>query len=122
MKTREDMISELSRIEGFIQSYVYQDEKVVIPVSGGLDSDVVARLCHKVLGKDRIHIFTVSQPRMERKFLENVENLGADLGVVPAVIQPGNMNLQLIQALKTSDPDMGFDPDSLLEPARANCL
>lgn len=121
MKTREDMISELSRIEGFIQSYVYQDEKVVIPVSGGLDSDVVARLCHKVLGKDRIHIFTVSQPRMERKFLENVENLGADLGVVPAVIQPGNMNLRLIQALKTSDPDMGFDPDSLLEPARANC-
>lgn len=121
MKTREDMISELSRIEGFIQSYVYQDERVVIPVSGGLDSDVVARLCHKVLGKDRIHIFTVSQPRMERKFLENVENLGADLGVVPAVIQPGNMNLQLIQALKTSDPDMGFDPDSLLEPARANC-
>ena len=95
MKTREDMISELSRIEGFIQSYVYQDERVVIPVSGGLDSDVVARLCHKVLGKDRIHIFTVSQPRMERKFLENVENLGADLGVVPAVIQPGNMNLQL---------------------------
>lgn len=121
MKTREDMISELSRIEGFIQSYVYEDEKVVIPVSGGLDSDVVARLCHKVLGKDRIHIFIVSQPHMERKFLENVKNLGADLGVVPAVIQPGNMNLHLIQTLKASEPDMGFDPDSLLEPARANC-
>ena len=121
MKTQEDMLYELNRIENFIQSYVYEDEKVVIPVSGGLDSDVVARLCHKVLGKDRIHLFTVEQPHMNKKYLINVRNLGMDLGISPAVIHPGDMNVQLIQALKEADPDMGFQPESLLDPARANC-
>lgn len=121
MKTQEDMLYELKRIENFIQSYVYEDEKVVIPVSGGLDSDVVARLCHKVLGKDRIHLFTVEQPNMDKKYLENVKNLGMDLGISPAVIHPGNMNVRLISVLKEADPDMCFDPESLLDPARANC-
>lgn len=121
MKTQNDMIQELERIENFIRSYVYEGEKVVIPVSGGLDSDVVARLCHKALGKDKIHLFTVRQPHMESKYLKNVKKLGMDLGVTPAVVNPGDMNVQLIRALKEADPDMGFDPESLLEPARANC-
>lgn len=121
MKTREDMRCELSRIEKFIREYVHEGEKVVIPVSGGLDSDVVARLCHRVLGRDRIHLFTVDQPGMAKKFLENVKNLGMDLGVSPAVIHPGEMNVQLIRILKEGDPDVGFYPDSLLDPARANC-
>lgn len=121
MKEQEDMISELSRIEKFILSYVYEDEKVVIPVSGGLDSDVVARLCHKALGKDRIHLVTVKQPHMEEKYLKNVKNLGMDLGVIPVIIHPGDMNLQIIRVLKEADPDMGFHPESLLDPARANC-
>lgn len=121
MKTQEDMKNELSRIEKFIQEYVFENEKVVIPVSGGLDSDVVARLCHRVLGKDRIHLFTVEQPHMETKFLENVKNLGADLGISPAVIRPREMNVQLIRILQEGDPEVGFCPDSLLDPARANC-
>lgn len=121
MKTQEDMLYELKRIENFIRSYVYEDEKVVIPVSGGLDSDVVARLCHKVLGKERIHLFMVEQSHMDKKYLENVKNLGMDLGISPAVIHPGNMNVQLISALKEADPDVCFDPESLLDPARANC-
>lgn len=111
----------MSRIEKFIWEYVYEEEKVVIPVSGGLDSDVVARLCHRVLGKERIHLFTVEQTHMERKFLENIKNLGADLGVSPAVICPGEMNVQLIRILQEGDPDVGFHTDSLLDPARANC-
>lgn len=112
---------ELVRIEKFIREYLQEEEKVVIPVSGGLDSDVVARLCHRVLGKDGIHLFTVNQTHMEKKFLENVKNLGADLEVSPAVINPGKMNEQLIQILQKGDPDAGFHPDSLLDPARANC-
>lgn len=121
MKTKEDMVSELNRIEDFIQSYVLMDEKVVIPVSGGLDSDVVARLCHKVLGKERIHLFTVKQPSMEEKYLENVKNLGIDLGVSPVIVCPGNMNVQIIQILSAADPEIGFQPEALLDPARANC-
>lgn len=121
MKTKSDMVFELNRIEKFICSYVYADEKVVIPVSGGLDSDVVARLCHRVLGKERIHLFTVKQPSMEEKYLENVKNLGIDLGVSPAVLCPGDMNVQLIQILSAADPEIGFQPKALLDPARANC-
>lgn len=115
------MTYELIRIEKFIREYVQEEEKVVIPVSGGLDSDVVARLCHRVLGKNGIHLFTVEQTHMDRKFLKNVKNLGADLGVSPAVICPGEMNVQLIRTLQKGDPDVGFQPDSLLDPARANC-
>lgn len=121
MKSQEDMINELNRIEEFICSYVYENEKVVIPVSGGLDSDVVARLCYRALGKDRIHLFTVNQPYTERKYLDNVKNLSIDLGVLSAVIEPMDMNVQIIRALQEADPDIGFDPESLLDPARANC-
>lgn len=121
MKTRSDMVFELNRIKDFIRSYVYEDEKVVIPVSGGLDSDVVARLCFQTLGKDHIHLFTVEQPSMEEKYLENVKNLGKDLGVSPAVLCPGDMNVQLIQILSMADPEIGFQTKALLDPARANC-
>lgn len=121
MKTQKDMADEQKRIEAFIQSYVYEDEKVVIPVSGGLDSDVVARLCHKALGADRIHLLTVSQPHMEKKYLENVKNLGMDLAVDPVVICPGEMNVQLIRILKEADSTVRFDAEGLLDPARANC-
>ncbi len=121
MKTKNDMIFELDRIENFIRSYVYEEEKVIIPVSGGLDSDVVARLCCKALGKDRIHLFIVKQLSMEEKYLENVKNLGIDIGVSPIVLCPGNMNVQIIRILNEADPDIGFQPETLLDPARANC-
>lgn len=121
MKTKEDIERELPRILEFVRDYVYEEEKVVIPVSGGLDSDVVARLCCKALGRDRIHIFTVHQPHMEEKYLKNVENLGKDLGVAPVMIDLGDMNTRLIQILSEADSSVSFHSDSLLDPARANC-
>lgn len=121
MKNIEDMREELQRILEFIKSCVYENEKVVIPVSGGLDSDVVARLCEQSIGAERIHLFTLHQPHMEEKFLKNAENLAKDLGVSLAVIEPGEMNRELICILKKADEAIGFNPDSLLDPARANC-
>ena len=53
------METEIQRIVNFIREYMQEDEKVVIPVSGGIDSDVVARLCCRALGKERIKLFTV---------------------------------------------------------------
>jgi len=37
------MEKEIAKIIQFINRYVEQDEIVIIPVSGGLDSDVTAR-------------------------------------------------------------------------------
>lgn len=121
MKNIEDLKSELSRIVSFIKSYVLPDEIVVVPVSGGLDSDVVARLCVLALGSERVKLFTVHQNHMEDKYLYNVKNLSSDLNVKVSVIELGHMNEELIQMLKNADPESGFDPDSLLDPARANC-
>lgn len=45
MKSDEEIRRELPRIIDFIRRYVLPGEQVVVPVSGGLDSDVVARLC-----------------------------------------------------------------------------
>ena len=75
------METEITRIVKFIREYMQEDEKVVIPVSGGIDSDVVARLCCRALGKDKIKLFIVTDNNMERKFLKNARNLAKDLEV-----------------------------------------
>lgn len=111
---------ELRRILIFIREVAEPSEKVVIPVSGGLDSDVVARLCAQALGKERIRLFIVAQEGMEKKYLDNAERLAKDIGVKIAVISLGTMNRQLINALHIAAPDERFDPESLLDPARAN--
>lgn len=120
MKTIDEIRDELPRILTFIRDYVGETEEVVIPVSGGLDSDVVARLCVMALGAVRVRLFVVKQPGMEEKYLINARDLANDLGLRLAEISLGNMNCQLICALQQADPDIGFDPDSLLDPARAN--
>ena len=38
---------EVERICNMIREYIHDNEKIVIGVSGGIDSDVVARLCAK---------------------------------------------------------------------------
>lgn len=121
MKNTQDLRQELERILDFIRSYTRTGEKVVVPASGGLDSDVVARLCAMALGKNRIRLFTVQQEGLEARFIENAKNLAEDLGVPLAVIPLGGMNRQLIELLYKSDPTAGFQPSSLLDPARANC-
>lgn len=116
-----DIKNEIPRIVNFIREYTNTGEKVVVPVSGGLDSDVVARLCVEALGAERVKLFTVHQPNMENKYLVNVRNLADDLHIKLATIEMGTMNKELIEKLRDADPDIGFNPDSLLDPARANC-
>lgn len=121
MKNLETLKIELERIIEFIRDYVLEGEKVVVPVSGGLDSDVVARLCVKAIGSNRVRLFSVHQQQMEDKYLENAKNLAMDLAVPIAIIPLGDMNSELIKMLQVADPEIGFDVNSLLDPARANC-
>ena len=121
MKSVIDIKNEKERIITFIRNQAQHSQKIAIPVSGGLDSDVVARLCAEAIGVENIRIFTVVQEGLEEKYTNNARRLAEDLGIHLAVIQLGSMNRMLIQMLHEAAPDEPFQPDSLLDPARANC-
>ena len=115
------METEMQRIIDFIKEYMQKDEKVVIPVSGGIDSDVVARLCCKALGKNRIKLFTVIDDNMEKKFLRNIRNLAKDLDVSLTEIPLGKRNLELIKILEKAEKDKIFNSKSLLDSNKIKC-
>ena len=115
------METEIQRIVDFIREYMQEDEKVVIPVSGGIDSDVVARLCCRALGKERIKLFTVIDDNMERKFLINARNLAKDLEISLTEISLGKRNIELIQILEKAEKDKIFNSNSLLDSNKIKC-
>lgn len=115
------METEIQRIVNFIREYMQDDEKVVIPVSGGIDSDVVARLCCRALGKERIKLFTVIDDNMERKFLINARNLAKDLEISLTEISLGKRNIELIQILEKAEKDKIFNSNSLLDSNKIKC-
>ena len=78
---KENLEQELDRIQRFIRGYADEGETVVVAVSGGLDSDVTARLCCRAVGNRRLKLFMVIEDQMEEKFLLNARRLAADLKV-----------------------------------------
>lgn len=114
------MNAEITRIENFIKNYVREEEKVVIMVSGGLDSDVTARLCCRALGKERIRLCMVIQSEMEQKFHRQAADLAKDLGVRLAEVHLENINRVLTAALEQGEPGV-FRLNTLLDPAKAKC-
>lgn len=115
------MEKEIDNIVKFINDYVKEDEKVVVAVSGGLDSDVVTRLCVKALGKERVKIFFVMQDDIEDKHLNNAKQLARDLDLDLSIVDMRGLNVEIIKRLDQADPIQGFNPNSLLDPARAKC-
>lgn len=120
MKTKFSLSYELERIDSFIKEYVFDDDQVAIPVSGGLDSDVVARLCHRSLGSQRIKLFIVVQSDMEEKFLVNARNLANSLGLHLAEIHLENANQELVSALEEAESGV-FKKASALDTGKAKC-
>lgn len=116
-----DINKEIEKIQTFICNFVLDEEKVVVPVSGGLDSDVVARLCCRSLGSSRVKAFIVIQSDMEPKFLKNAKNLCGELGIPLAEIHLENMNQDLMKALEESESKTIFNTDMMLDPAKAKC-
>lgn len=116
-----DINREIIRIQDFIRNFVLEDETVVVPVSGGLDSDVVARLCCKSLGSSRVRAFIVIQSDMESKFLKNAERLCRELKIPLAKIHLENMNQDLMSALEKSESKKIFNTEMMLDPAKAKC-
>lgn len=121
MKTKNEIIASIPVICNFIRKYIHEEEIIVVPVSGGLDSDVTARLCALAIGSSNVHLFTVKQNGMEKRYFENVRKLADDLKTSLAVIDLGDMNVQLISALERADSRITFSNKYILDPARANC-
>lgn len=112
---------EIEKITNFIQEYACNDEKIVVAVSGGLDSDVVARLCTRSVGKERMKFFIVIQSEMEKKFLENARSLAKELDVSLAEIHLEKMNEELMEALENGEKEKIFNTKMMLELAKAKC-
>lgn len=106
---------EILKIVNFIKGYVEDDEIVVIPISGGIDSDVTARLCHKALGKERVKLFIVEENELEKKFIYNARKLAEDLNIELTEISLKGKSLELMQILEKSDKDNIFNSNSVLE-------
>lgn len=116
-----NMERERDRICRFIKEFVQEDERVVVPVSGGMDSDVVARLCVDALGAGRVKLFLVQQSDMEARHRENAERLAQDLQIPLAVISLERMNEDLMAALEQGEPEDIFSVSRFLDPAKAKC-
>lgn len=112
---------ELQRILSFIGDFPEGDEQVVVPVSGGLDSDLVARLCCQSLGSDRVKLFIVVQSDMEPKFLQNARVLAQELGTTLAEVHLECMNQELMESLEQGEPGELFDTKRSLNLAKAKC-
>ena len=121
MKSGSEIINNIPEILKFIKNYIYDDEIIVVPVSGGLDSDVTARLCKMAVGSDKLHLFIVKQSGMDEKYLKNAYDLAEDIESDLAVINLGDMNVKLIDALSRADKKIKFDINYILDTARAYC-
>ena len=115
------MEKEILKIEEFIKSYVLEDERVLILVSGGIDSDVVARLCYRALGKDRIKLLFVKETETEGKFVKNVKNLAEDLEVPLTILPFEGKSMEFIKILEQAENEPIFNSKLILDPAKAKC-
>lgn len=114
-------IEEIEKIEKFIKSYVLKDECVLILVSGGIDSDVVARLCYRALGKDRIKLLFVKETETEAKFVKNVKNLAEDLEAPLTIVPFEGKSIEFIKILEQAENEPIFNSRLILDPAKAKC-
>lgn len=111
---------EVERICNAIREYIHENEKIVIGVSGGVDSDAVARLCARAVSADRIHLFFVIQEGMPQKRIAQVRELADDLKCGLSVIDLSKMNTEFIEKIHEADPD-NFNMDSFMDGHRAKC-
>lgn len=113
-------IEDMERICQMIRDYIYDNEKIVVGVSGGIDSDVVARLCVKAVGYKRVHLFFVKQEGIPEKRLETVKKLTEELECSLSEIDLRGMNTELTESIHMAD-SLNFNRDSFMDYHRAKC-
>ena len=119
---KKHLTSEIERITAFIQAETVAVENVVLGVSGGVDSDVAARLCVRALGAKRTKCITVVQHGLESKYIENARTLAHDIGVDLIEVDLQGLSEEIFKKLACSDPTFGFRSSSRsLDVGRGKC-
>lgn len=111
---------EIVRIELFIKKAL-KGNPAVVGISGGLDSDVVARIVHRVMGTELLKLFLVIQQKMEKRHIENARKLAVDLDVNLKEIDISDLPEIFISRLSQADAEENFLPKGLIDPSRAKC-
>ena len=112
------MKKEIAKIIDFIKNNFDKNEKAIIAVSGGLDSDIITRLTYKALGGDRLKLFIVIQADMENSHLKNARELAKELKLDLIEISLENIPYQIISKVQEVDNSEGFNKDGLLDTSR----
>ena len=120
--TNVELNIEIERIVEFVQVQAQPDQKLVLGLSGGIDSDITARLCKHAVGSNRMKCFTVLQDEFDPKYLINAQILAEDLDIQLVEIPFAPFPRQLISIMADADPSVGFIPDpSFLDVGRSKC-
>jgi NAD+ synthase len=120
MLQSSDVDDEIGRLVKFIGAEVGDDPAFLL-VSGGLDSDVVARLTARAVGPERIKLATVLQDEMNPAHLDQARELAAELSVGLVEIDMRGVNLDVLYRFAAADAAEAFNPLGLLDPARMKC-
>jgi NAD+ synthase len=95
---------------------------LLLGVSGGIDSDVTARLCHLAIGSERLKCFIVLQDDFDPRYIEYARRLTEDLKIKLVEIPFAPYPKELMSIISQSDPDVGFIPDpAYLDIGRSKC-
>jgi len=117
-----DVEWEIARIVAFIRSQAGPNSRLLLGLSGGIDSDVAARLCVRAVGSERMKCFTVLQEDFDPKYVEHARRLANDVGTKLVEIPLAPFPKQLIAIMAEADPEAGFVPDpSFLDIGRSKC-
>lgn len=114
-----DAVAEIARIQSFIRSQANKHSRLVIGISGGIDSDVAARLCVGAVGVERIRLFTVLQTDMEEHYIRNARQLAQDLGVSLVELDLAEFPQQLLNVLGAAESKERFSTASPLDVGKA---
>lgn len=112
------LATEIERIIDFLSRRIEPGQKAVLGVSGGIDSDVTARLAARALGTERLKLFTVVQADMEPSHLRNARSLAAELRIPLVEIPLAAWAPALIDMLTGADPSEGFSNAAFLDIGR----
>jgi NAD+ synthase len=110
---------EIERATDFLRGHIADRGRAVLGISGGIDSDVTARLLVRAVGTQRVRFFTVVQADMEDRHLQNARGVAHDLGVALIELPLASWAWGLIDLLAQADPAEGFSTAAFLDIGRA---
>ncbi len=110
--------AEIERICRFI-GHQAGDDPVLVGVSGGIDSDVCARLCARSVGGSRLKLVVVLQADMDGAHASNAHELSEDLHVRLVTLRMVDEPQRLVSDLRSADPDLAISPDDLLDVGKS---